>query len=83
MKTAEELNTLKEEVETVRRKLTELTDEELEQVTGGISIVQPSNCHHKGSFAYRSGYFNVYGYDINCGNECVHFMGGDGGCDLD
>ena len=31
-KTAEELNALKEEFETVRRKLTELTDEELEQV---------------------------------------------------
>ena len=35
MKTKEELNALKEEVETVRRKLHELTEEELEQVTGG------------------------------------------------
>ena len=35
MKTKEELKTLKEEVETVNRKLHELTDEELEQVTGG------------------------------------------------
>ena len=35
MKTKEELNALKEEVETVSRKLHELTDEELEQVTGG------------------------------------------------
>lgn len=35
MKTQEELNALKEEVETVSRKLHELTDEELEQVTGG------------------------------------------------
>ena len=35
MKTQEELNTLKEEVETVSKKLAELTDEELEQVTGG------------------------------------------------
>ena len=40
MKTKEELNTLKEEVETVSKKLHELTDEELEQVSGGES--QPS-----------------------------------------
>ena len=35
MKTKEELNALKEEVETVSRKLHELTDEELAQVSGG------------------------------------------------
>ena len=35
MKTKEELNALKEEVETVNRKLRELTKEELEQVIGG------------------------------------------------
>ena len=35
MKTKEELNALKEEVETVNKKLHELTDEELAQVTGG------------------------------------------------
>ncbi len=35
MKTKEELNALKEEVETVSRKLHELTEEELTQVTGG------------------------------------------------
>ena len=36
MKTKEELNALKEEVETVSRKLAELTEEELEQVSGGL-----------------------------------------------
>ena len=36
MKTKEELNALKEEVETVNEKLHELTDEELEQVVGGV-----------------------------------------------
>ena len=36
MKSKEELNALKEEVETLNKKLAELTDEELEQVTGGI-----------------------------------------------
>ena len=35
MKTTEELNALKEEVETMSRKLHELTEEDLEQVTGG------------------------------------------------
>ena len=35
-KTQEELNAMKEEVETVSRKLHELTEEELEQVAGGI-----------------------------------------------
>ena len=37
MKTTEELNALKEDVETVSRKLHELTEEELEQVAGGIN----------------------------------------------
>ena len=38
MKTKEELNTLKEEVETINNKLKELTEEELEQVAGGIKV---------------------------------------------
>lgn len=35
MKTKEELNTLKEEIDTLNKKLAELTDEELKQVAGG------------------------------------------------
>ena len=35
MKTKEELNVLKAEVETLNKKLAELTDEELSQVAGG------------------------------------------------
>ena len=35
MKTKEELNAIKEEVETLNKKLAELTEEELEQVRGG------------------------------------------------
>ena len=35
VKSKEELNALKEKVETVSRKLHELTEEELAQVTGG------------------------------------------------
>ena len=40
MKTKEELNALKEEVETLNKKLAELTDEELAQVFGGSTIGQ-------------------------------------------
>ena len=36
MKTKEELNALKEEVETLNKRLAELTEEELAIVTGGI-----------------------------------------------
>ena len=36
MKTKEELNALKEEVEALSKKLHELTEEELAQVTGGV-----------------------------------------------
>ena len=47
MKTKEELNAPKEEVETVSKKLHELTEDELEQVTGGeihISYVVDELC---------------------------------------
>ena len=43
MKTKEELNALKEEVETVSRKLAELTDEELAQVSGGSVFESPDD----------------------------------------
>ena len=36
MKTREEFNIIKEEVETVNKKLHELTDDELAQVSGGV-----------------------------------------------
>ena len=36
MKTKEELNALKDEVETLNKKLHELTEEELAQVSGGV-----------------------------------------------
>ena len=36
MKTKEELNALKEEVENVNKKLAELTEDELAQVSGGV-----------------------------------------------
>ena len=42
MKTPEELNALKEEVETVSKKLHELTEEELAQVSGGGHVIVPT-----------------------------------------
>ena len=38
MKTKEELNVLKNEVEVLNQKLSALTEEELEQVTGGVDF---------------------------------------------
>ena len=37
MKTKEELNALKEEVATLNKRLAELTEDELKQVSGGVS----------------------------------------------
>ena len=48
MKTKEELNALKEEAETLSAKHRKLTDDELEQVTGGDTFTYPdavcTNC---------------------------------------
>ena len=38
MKTKEELNALKKEVESLNKKLAELTDEELAEVSGGHAL---------------------------------------------
>ena len=46
-KTKEELNAIKEEVETLNEKLHELTEEELAQVSGG-----------NGKFAYEVPFYN-------------------------
>ena len=44
MKTPEELNVLKEEIETLNKKLAELTKEDLAQVTGGEGAVTMCWC---------------------------------------
>ena len=49
MKTKEELNALKEEVETLNKKLHELTEEELTQVNGGRYIQDVADTYQ---FAY-------------------------------
>ncbi len=42
MKTKEELNALKEEVETLNKKLAELSEDELYEVTGGKGGFRPT-----------------------------------------
>ena len=47
-KTAEELNALKEEIETLNKKLADLTVEELKQVSGGESYGMLAKCPYCG-----------------------------------
>ena len=63
MKSKEELNALKEEVETLSRKLHELTDGELEQVSGGFTD------HGDGTYSFVHG----DGFRYVLGNETVDY----------
>ena len=57
MKSKEELNVLKEEVETMNKKLLELTDEELENVGGGeMFIINMYRCQKCDRIFNRRGY---------------------------
>ena len=53
MKTKEELNALKEEVETLNKKLAELTEEELAQVSGGKGVTAPGWERLDGNYCYK------------------------------
>ena len=70
MKTKEELNALKEEVETVSGKLHALTDDELEQANGGHTGVTCSYCTKCGTLLGRWIWFN--GEDRSMYNNYVH-----------
>lgn len=59
-KTKEELNALKEEMETLTTKLKELTDDELKEITGGAISINP-----------QSNIIKVY--DENTGKEYGYF----------
>ena len=67
MKTKEELNALKEEVEALNKKLHELTDDELAQVTGGQ---YPSGTTYGDFLTYGSGitYDKAYPSDYYTGS---------------
>lgn len=81
MKTKEELNNLKNEIKTLNRKLAELTDEEMKEVTGGSYITHQQLavyfCRDCGSYTVapikRSGCDKVQKC-INCGshNTCLY-----------
>ena len=60
MKTKEELNALKKEVEAMNKKLHDLNDKELEQVTGGLDrkkITYQEYCPKCGYLFYERIYF--------------------------
>lgn len=58
MKTEEDLNTLKEEVKKIKQKLTELSDEELKQVTGGWTDNGDGTYNIYSGEMFRDGYSN-------------------------
>ena len=60
MKTKEELNALKEEVETLNKKLHELTEEELERVVGGNAANQDSKIFINGTSCERLNLSMIY-----------------------
>lgn len=69
MKTAEELNALREEVETLNRKLAELSEEELRQVAGG-RVVQYVRCSNPECSEHRWNRAVAWGrYCWKCGSD--------------
>ena len=57
MKTKEELNTLRNEIDVLNKKLAELSEEELAQVTGGIGYRIPNNYDCSGIVSTLQGDF--------------------------
>lgn len=53
MKTKEELNALKEEVETLNKKLAELSEDELKLVTGGTGMFDVPDADRDQQYEYR------------------------------
>lgn len=70
MKTSEELNALKEEVETLNKKLHELSDDELAQVSGGCVGRLAWVCFDKDCRSYYSE-FPKAGACPDCGSPLV------------
>ena len=54
MKTKDELNTLTEDVETLNKKLAELTEEELAQVSGGDHVCSDDSGHDPNERRFHS-----------------------------
>lgn len=68
MKTQEELKALKEEVEALNKKLAELTEEDLAQVTGGTNSA-PCGC---ASCNYSSKESCMYYKSVNGHTKCLY-----------
>lgn len=72
MKTKEELNALKEEVDTLNKKLAELNEEELEQVAGGNddpsvkTIMKCGDCNY--TYEWMGNYVGRYFTCPECGS---------------
>ena len=73
MKTKEELSALKEEVETVNRKLHELTDEELAQVPGGGPIIGGNPKYKIGDWVAIGG-FSYLGKEWETGTRVTNII---------
>ena len=73
MKTPEELNTIKEEVETLKEKLAGLTEEEMKQVVGGAesesgyTVLACDRCGHEITWP-GTGYQHWTHYAVDCEN---------------
>ena len=73
MKTKEELNALKEEAETLNKKLAELSEEELAQVSGGVYqgpgtfVCSNSSCELSKTPLVTYGYAGCH----RCGSELI------------
>ena len=78
MKTKEELNALKEEVETVSKKLHELTDEELAQVSGSgrERYILPIDLHpceyNNETCPYKDDYTKCPDRDVSAGCRLLY-----------
>lgn len=77
MKTKEELNALKKEIEALNKKLAELTEDELMKVTGGVYYDQPKSayddCHvNPEDSCYRG---TCGSCSLNIGGKCIFGKG--------
>ena len=75
MKTKEELNALKEEVETLNKKLAELSEDELKAVTGGFAVKDGTYWLSQGDCFMLSDMIVVYeGLSTQCsGTDSILF----------
>ena len=69
MKTKEELNVLREEVEALNEKLQQLTDVELDQVTGGAK--QKFERQKRRIVINKVEYFDVLGETLKLPEPCI------------